>query len=111
MSDAYAGVDKKTKGAWIIHHGRKAHGALQGGAAFPALETAGRATSLLSSLSASEEASLAKSRVDALAKSAGFNPKLELPRVLEILSQKRLIDVAANGAVAVIGLTSSAAAG
>lgn len=108
---AYDDIPQKTKGAWIIHHGRKAHGALQGGAAFPALETAGRAASLLSSLASTEEATLPKTRVDALAKAAGFNVKLELPRVLELLSEKRLIDVAPNGAVAVVGLTTSATAG
>ncbi len=52
-----------------------------------------------------------KSRVEALAKAAGFNPKLELPRVLEILSQKRLIDLTPAGSVAVVGLTTSATAG
>jgi len=111
MSKAYEKLSVRTKGAWIIHHGRKAHNAIQGGAAFPALETAGRAATLLSSLSASDEITLPKTRVEALAKAAGFNPKLELPRILEILSEKRLIDRGTTGAVAVVGLTTSATAG
>lgn len=111
MTKSYDGLNNKTKGAWIIHHGQKAHSSIDGGAAFPALETAGRAAALLSSLAATDEITLPKSRVEALAKSAGFNPKLELPRVIDILAEKRLIDKSAGGAVAVVGLTTSATAG
>jgi len=111
MSKAYDAVEKKDEGR--VDHSPRAEGpwCLAGRSRVSGAGTAGRATALLSSLAASDDTTLPKSRVEALAKAAGFNPKLELPQILEILKERRLIDVAANGAVAVIGLTSSATAG
>lgn len=111
MSNAYDAIPPRTRGAWVIHHGRKARAALKGGATFPALETAGQAASLLSSLAATDEITMSKKRVNALSQAAGFNPILELPRILEILQTKRLIDKASDGSIAVVGLTTSATAG
>lgn len=108
---AFDDIPARVRGAWIIHHGRKARNALKGGAAFPALETAGQAATLLSSFAATDEITLPRRRVEALARAAGFNPKLELPGVLDILTNKRLIDRASDGSIAVVGLTTSATAG
>ncbi|MCY7280039.1 MAG: hypothetical protein LH610_03935 [Sphingomonas bacterium] len=111
MSNAYNAIPTRTRGAWVIHHGRKARAAIKGGSTFPALETAGQAASLLSSLAATDEITMSKKRVDALSQAAGFNPMLELPRILEILQTKRLIDKAKDGSIVVVGLTTSATAG
>lgn len=108
---AYSDIPLRSRGAWVIHHGRKARAALKAGAAFPALETAGQAATLLSSLAASDEVTHTSNRLEALARAAGFNPKLELPGVLGILARKRLIDQAKDGSVAVVGLTTTATAG
>lgn len=107
-SEFYANISAKHKGAWVVHHGQKTSATMAGAAEFPALDTAGKAASLLSQLAASdEEATVSKKRVEALSKAAGLNPKLETPALLGILARQRLVDVSSDGEVAVLGLTSS----
>ena len=107
MSKAYDSMSKKSRGAWVIHHGRKTAGTTTGSAEFPALDTAGKAASLLSHLAASNQATITKDKVIALGRAAGLNPNLDLQPLLQILSKKRVIDLAASGDVEVLGLTSS----
>lgn len=112
MSDGtstfYGSISAKHKGAWVVHHGQKTSSTMAGSAEFPALDTAGKAASLLSQLSASnEEASVSKPRLDALSKAAGLNPILETPSLINILARQRLVDVGSDGGVVVLGLTSS----
>jgi hypothetical protein len=111
MSKEYADIPDRAKGAWVIHHGRKTVTTQGGGAAFPTIDTAGRSAALLSSLAATNETTLQEVHVNALAANAGLNSKLELPAILQLLKKKRLIDVAANGSVAVVGLTTAATSG
>lgn len=106
-SDFYGKIAVKHKGAWVVHHGQKTSATMNGAAEFPAIDTAGKAASLLSQLAASDEATLEKKRIDALSKAAGLNPRLETPALLEMLAKQRLVDVSAQGDVTVIGLTSS----
>lgn len=108
MSSTYDGLSKASKGAWVVHHGQKTSGTMGAGAQFPALEVAGKAASLLSQFAASDQIVLDKNRVDALAAAAGLNPKMELPILVEMLKDRRVITVGQNGDVEVLGLTSAA---
>jgi hypothetical protein len=74
----------------------------------PALDTAGKAASLLSQIAATEQTTIEKAQVEALAKAAGLNPHIELPELLKLLARQRVIQISASGAVEVLGLTSAA---
>ncbi|MFK8253279.1 hypothetical protein [Ancylobacter terrae] len=106
----YTSIGQRTKGAWVVHHGQKTASVTNASAEFPALDTAAKAASLLSHLAASDEATLEKAKVEALGKAAGLNPKLELPGLLKILADRRVIDTSTSGDVAVLGLTSAVTA-
>lgn len=105
----YDGIKARSKGAWVVHHGRKTATTVNGAAEFPALDTAGKAASLLSQLAASHQITIEKTKVDAFGKAAGLNPRLELPELLRVLESRRLIARSAAGDVEVLGLTSAAA--
>jgi hypothetical protein len=106
MSKSYKELPKRSKGAWVVHHGKKTSATINGAGEFPALDIAGKAASLLSQLAASEQSSIAKTRVEALARAAGLNPKLELPPLLDLLEKQRVIQVSKTGDVEALGLTS-----
>ena len=108
MARFYEGIQARSKGAWVVHHGQKTSATVNGAAEFPALDAAGKAASLLSQLAATDQTTINKSRVDALAKAAGLNPRIELPELLKILERRRVIDRSATGDVEVLGLTSGA---
>ena len=61
-------VSKETRGAWIIHHGRKVALDANGASEFPVIDEAAKAANLLSRLGASQTTSLSKSEVEAVAK-------------------------------------------
>lgn len=109
MVPFYKGLQASTKGAWVVHHAQKTIATVNGPAEFPAIDTAGKAASLLSQLAATEEITVERPKVEALAKAAGLNPRIELPELLNVLARKRLIERSASGAVAVLGATSRAA--
>lgn len=102
------GIDKETQGAWIVHHGRKIALDVGAPAEFPALDETAKATELLIRLGESEETTLGKKEVEAVARAAHLNPRSELPHFLQILEKRRLIDRAADE-VRVLGLTNRAA--
>jgi hypothetical protein len=104
----YDRLSKASKGAWVVHHSQKTSGAMGAGAQFPALEVAGKAALLLSQFASSDQTVLNKGRVDALARAAGLNPKMEVPVLLDMLKRRRVIDVGFTGDIEVIGLTSAA---
>ena len=108
MPNIYDQISKEVKGAWVVHHGRKTAGTMGAGAQFPSLEAAGKAASLLSQFAASDQLVIAKTRVGGFAKAAGLNPKMELPPLLEMLRNRRVIDVGASGDIECLGLTSTA---
>ena len=107
MAKYYDSIHLRSKGAWVVHHGQKTAATVNGAAEFPALDAAGKAASLLSQLAASDQAILDKTRVDALAKAAGLNPRIELPELLKVLERRRVIQTSATG-VEVLGLSSAA---
>ncbi len=104
-------MDKHTKGAWVIHHGRKISGNQRGASEYSAIDLAAKAASLLVRLAESKQVDLSKSQVDAAARIGGLNPKTELQACLSQLKERRVIDVAANGAVSVFGVTGQTALG
>lgn len=111
MANYFDGIDAHSRGAWVVHHAKRIATTVGGNAEFPALDTAGKAASLLSQFAASEQIDISKSKVDALAKAVGLNPTLEVPALLGLLSQKRLIELASDGSISVLGLSSYATVG
>jgi len=63
----------------------------------------------LARLGESDEATLSNDQVIAVAKVGNLNPKTELQACLDHLQRRKLIDRAANGAVAVLGVSGSSA--
>jgi hypothetical protein len=108
MSIRYEKIPKKEKGAWVVHHSQKTASTQNASAEFPAIDAAGKASSLLSRFAATEELHIPKRRVDAYAQAAGLNPKTELASLLDMLKRRRVIDTSLNGDVVALGLTSGA---
>ncbi len=100
--------NKETKGAWIIHHGRKLVLDANGSAEFPALDEAAKAATLLTKLGQSGEDCISKNEVKAIAVASGLNPRLELKGLLELLQERRLISQSENE-VAILGVTTRGA--
>lgn len=97
-------MDKKTKGAWILHHAQKLQTTTSQD--FDAIAFAGKCGTLLSAISASSQTQLPQSQVDALAKANNISPKVEVPAILAELERQRLID-RGSSAIEVLGLTTS----
>ena len=108
MSNFYDTITTRTKGAWVVHHGQKTTATQNGGAEFPALDAAAKAASLLSQLAASAQIKVEQSRINALARASGLNPRTELPELLKLLERRRLIETSSTGDIEVLGLTSGA---
>lgn len=104
-------MDKLTAGAWVIHHGRKILGDQRGASEYSAIDVAAKAASLLVRLAESKQAVLSEAQVVAAAKIGGLNPKTELTACLSQLQARRVIDVAKDGSVSVIGVTGRTALG
>ncbi len=99
-------MDKKTSGAWIIHHTHKLQGVRLATPDYEQIGFAGKCGILLNALAGSAESTLTSDRVAALAKANGISARLELPAILDELQGQRLIDKDASG-VAVLGLTTA----
>lgn len=98
-------MDKKTKGAWLIHHGRKIQATTSQD--FDAIAFAGKCGTLLSAISAECLSKISQKRLDALARANHISPKTEAPSILSELERQKLILVGAGG-VEVLGLTGQA---
>lgn len=107
MSVFYDRLDAKTKGAWVVHHGQKTSSTMNAAAEFPALDAAGKAATLLSQLSASDQNTVSADQVSGYATASGLNPRIELPALLAILENHKLIDRSSSGDIEVLGLTSA----
>jgi hypothetical protein len=101
-------VEKETKGAWIIHHGRKIALDVNAPAEFPVLDESAKAAELLMRLGQSDSATLSKNEAEAVARAAHLNPRSELPHYLGLLEARRLIDRSATE-IRVLGVTTRAA--
>ncbi len=98
-------MDKKTKGAWIIHHGQKLQATLNQD--FDAISFSAKCGTLLSAISADKQNQIPLKRLDALARANHISPKTELPSILTELERQRLISNGKTG-VEVLGLTGHA---
>lgn len=99
-------MDKKTKGSWLIHHTNKLQ-RVESQRGYSCIYLAGKAGILLSAISADRQADLSRERVDALADAANINTVFELPRLLEVLKGRQLIDTTPNG-VSILGVSTAA---
>lgn len=102
-------MDKKTQGAWIIHHGKKISGTNNGAANYPAIDIAAKSGALLARMAGSRQSELNSDLVVTLAKAGGLSPKTDLPACLAQLVSQKVIDQTASGAVSIIGITASSA--
>ena len=96
-------IDKETKGAWIVHHARKIAMDMAAPAEYSILDESGKAAELLMRLGAADEGNLARTEVEAIAKSANLNTRTELPHYLRLLERRRLIDTS-KSEVQVLGI-------
>ncbi len=99
-------MEKKTSGAWIVHHTQKLQGVKLDTPEYEQIEFAGKCGAMLNALAGSEQSELSQERVNALAKANGISVRMELPIILDELQKQRLIDKA-NMGIAVLGLTTS----
>ncbi|MBF0293846.1 MAG: hypothetical protein HQL96_01540 [Magnetococcales bacterium] len=100
-------MDKKTKGAWLIHHANKLQ-EVTNPCDHENILLAGKTGILLSAISANSETTVNNDRLVALAKAANITIKTELPALLKELKKQKLIDVSSGG-VAVLGVTTESA--
>ena len=98
----------ENKGAWIVHHGRKIALDMHGAGEFPAIDEAAKAANLLTKLGETNQVTLTKEEVKAIAAASGLNPRYETDALLEKLQKKRLIDQSEKE-VSVLGVTTRAA--
>jgi hypothetical protein len=101
---------KENTGAWVIHHGKKLVLDLNGAAEYPAIDQAAKAATLLAKLGETDEATVPKAAVKAIATASGLNPHYELDGLLGVLQSKRLVDVSGNE-ITVLGVTTRGALG
>ncbi|MBL7858160.1 MAG: hypothetical protein JNM57_10775 [Cyclobacteriaceae bacterium] len=103
-------MDKRTKGAWLIHHTKKLL-EFKDATEFEEIELAGKCGTFLSNLAASDEQSdLNGEKVAAIAKVSNIK-KTEIETIQNRLKDAQLIDVSKTGAVSVLGITTSSVLG
>ncbi|QOJ22608.1 MAG: hypothetical protein HRU78_02245 [Gammaproteobacteria bacterium] len=100
-------MDKKTKGSWLIHHTNKLQAVINQ-LGYEKTFLAGKAGILLSAISANEEIVIGTQRLETLAQAANINTTFELPKLIDVLKTKELIDSTPTG-IAVLGVTTSSA--
>ncbi|EOV9230807.1 hypothetical protein OTK59_02195 [Vibrio natriegens] len=98
-------MDKKTQGAWLVHHAEKLKTVTNADNEYEQINFAGKCGVLLSSLSSDSQGQLSNERVNALARAAYINVKTELPVFLQELERQRLILKGTN-AIEVLGMGS-----
>lgn len=96
-------MDKKTQGAWIIHHAAKLKSVTNADNEFEQINFAGKCGVLLSSLSSDNQSTLSSDRVNALARAANINLRSELPTFLDELERQRIITKGAD-VIEVLGM-------
>lgn len=100
-------MDKKIMGSWLIHHTNKLQG-ITNQSGYLNIYLAGKAGILLSAISANNETTINNDRLNVLAKAANINEIFELPKLIEVLQQQKLIDKS-QGGLAVLGVTTTMA--
>lgn len=95
-------MDKKTQGAWLLHHGRKLQATMNQD--FDAIAFAGKSGTLLSAVSGEHQGLVSQKRMEALARANQISPRTELPAIITELARQRLVAPGKDG-VEVLGLT------
>ena len=95
-------MDKKTQGAWLLHHARKLQATTNQD--FDSIAFAGKSGTLLSAISAERQSVVTQQRLEALARANHISPKTELPAIVAELARQKLI-LPGSGGVDVLGLT------
>ena len=98
-------MDKKTKGAWLLHHSRKIQSTTNQD--FDAIGIAGKCGTLLSAISAEHQAQLTQQRLDALARANNLSPRTDVPAILAELHRQKLI-LPGSGGIEILGITGHA---
>ena len=111
MSEYFSELSRASRGAWVVHHARKTVNAINGASEFPALDAAGKGAALLSQLASTDQLVVAPARLAALAKVIGLSPKLEVPSLLKMLKDRKIIEQSKDGSVEIVGLTTHATVG
>ena len=83
-------MDKKTQGAWLLHHSRKLQATTNQD--FDAIAFAGKTGTLLSAISAEKQGVVTQKRLEALARANHISPKTEMPAIITELARQRLVD-------------------
>lgn len=99
-------MEKKTVGAWIIHHTGKL-GSVQELGDYGRIRLAGKSGQLLSAISSTDQSTIGNTQLRTLARFARIDEVFELPILVDHLKRRQLIDVGDNG-IEVLGLTSAA---
>lgn len=102
-------MDPEVSGAWLIHHGKKIFGAQNASASYSTIDIAAKSGVLLSRMAASEQFDLSREVVETLGRAGGLSTKTDLPICLRQLEERKVIDIAANGSVSVLGVGSRGA--
>ena len=100
-------MDKKVKGSWLIHHTNKLQ-SITNQSGFENTYLSGKSGILLSAISSNNEVTISKQKLASLAQASNINVVFELPKIIEVLRVRELIDVTENG-IAVLGVTTSSA--
>ncbi|KIA79050.1 hypothetical protein QR66_18115 [Chromobacterium piscinae] len=95
-------MDKKTQGAWLLHHCRKLQ--VTTSQDFDAIAFAGKTGTFLSAISAEHQGVVPQKRLEALARANNISPKAEMPAIISELTHQRLVMPGAGG-LEVLGLT------
>lgn len=101
-------MDKKTKGAWIVHHTNKLKTVTTHD--FDQINLAGKCGMFLSNLVSSEQTNFTNEQVGIIAQAAEISVKLELKSIIDELTKQKLISRGKNG-IEVLGLSTAATLG
>ncbi|AMO54950.1 hypothetical protein [Endozoicomonas montiporae] len=100
-------MEKKVQGSWLIHHTHKLQNVTSQGS-YEKTYLAGKAGILLSAISGTNEVVVPVEKLNTLARAANINQTFELPKLLEVLEGRELIDNTEHG-VGVLGVTTTSA--
>ncbi len=98
-------MEKKVKGAWIIHHTHKLQNVTNQNE-YQKTFLAGKAGTLLTAISANEEIELSLEKIDVLANASNINTTFELPQLISLLKKQGYIDTSEKS-VSILGVTTS----
>lgn len=98
-------MNKRVKGAWLLHHGRKLQATTNQD--FDAISFSSKCGILLSAMSGERQSTILQKRMDALARANQISPKAEAPAILAELERQKLI-TKGKGGYEVLGITGQA---